>query len=234
MSSMHPPDPPSPTTVAAGREPSVAELMARMADGDTAAVFTLAAHHGNRVAGVVRRELRRCGVDQVARDDLDGLVLDACMALLEVAPAWRPDGAQPWWWAQGRILGEVRRWVGVHADALDDHEHGLDDRSEPVVSVDDEPIAATFARLVDREPVVGLLPEACRAARVGEEAMFCLLEYRIQQDQGDPSPAHTLAPRYGVTPEALRQRVSRSTRRLRRVVADDPRYAALADFVLVA
>ena len=66
------------------------------------------------------------------------------------------------------------------------------------------------------------------------EALVCLLDYRIQQDQGDPSPAHTLAGRYGVTPEALRQRISRGRRRLRHVVRTDPRFAAIADFELVA
>lgn len=215
--------------------PAVDALMARMAEGDSAAVFTLAEWHGNRIAGVVRRHLRTCGVDRIAPDDLRGLVLDACMALFEVAHAWRPGGALPWWWAQGRIFEEVRRWVGVHADSIEAAAQPLAEPAPGVVaSVDDEEVAATFARLVQEVPVVGLVAEACEAARIEAAAMYCLLEYRIQQDQGDPSPARTLAPRYGITPDALRQRVSRNVRRLRAVVADQPRFAPLADFVLVA
>ncbi len=217
--------PPDPTAVEV--------VMARLAAGDTAAVFTLAEHHGSRIAGVVRRHLRHCGVDRIAPEDLDGLVIDSCLALADVAGAWRHGGALPWWWASGRILGVVAEWVGVHADALDDRFDLEEARTAPAPT-DDEDIAATFARLVDEVPIVGLVAEACRVARVEEAALFCLLEYRIQKDQGDPSPAHTLAPRYGVTPEALRQRVSRNTRRLRRVVAAEPRFAPLADFVLVA
>lgn len=214
---------------AAPPEVPVTMLMARMADGDATAVFTLADQHGHRVAGVVRRQLRVCGVDHVARDDLDGLVLDACMELSEVALSWRPGLALPWWWAQGRIFQVVRRWVGVHADSLDVRPSLIEDRAAgEAASVLDEAVSKTFARLVDEVPVVGLVAEACDAARIEETAMFCLLEYRIQKDQGDPSPARTLAPRYGVSPDALRQRVSRSTRRLRAVVADDPRFAPLA------
>ena len=58
---------------------SVEAIMSRLAAGDTAAIFTLAEHHGHRVAGVVRRQLRVCGVDVVGADDLQSLVLDACM-----------------------------------------------------------------------------------------------------------------------------------------------------------
>jgi hypothetical protein len=62
----------------------------------------------------------------------------------------------------------------------------------------------------------------------------CLLDYCIQKDQGDPSPAHTLAERYGVTPDALRQRVCRGRRRLRAVVDADPRFEALSGLALGA
>lgn len=213
---------------------SVESIMARLAAGDTAAVFTLSEHHGHRVAGVVRRQLRRCGFHDVSREDLQSLVIDACMELLAVAPAWRPGGALPWWWAEGRIRSLVNRWVGVHADPLDDHWSDSDSGGEPVAACTEASIAETFARLVDEHPLVGLVAEAARAARLDDTVLVCLLDYRIQQDQGDPSPAHTLADRYGVSPDALRQRVSRGRRRLRRVVDTDPRFAPLVDFELVA
>lgn len=208
--------------------------MARLVAGDTAAVFTLFEHHGHRVAGVIRRQLRRCGVDDVAVEDLQSLVLDACMELLQVAASWRPGGALPWWWAEGRIRAVVNGWVGVHADNLDDHVEAIEDGEAFHAASDEAEIAETFARLVDEVPLVGLVAEAAREARIDELILLCLLDYRVQQDQGDPSPAHTLAPRYGVTPDALRQRVSRGRKRLRAVVDTDPRFAPIADFVLVA
>ncbi len=213
---------------------SVEAIMARLVAGDAAAVFTLVERHGHRVAGVIRRQLHRCGVDHITPDDLQALVIDACFEVRDVAPAWRPGGALPWWWAEGRIRAVVNGWVGVHADAIDDHWSQLDGEGEAPAPSVDASIAETFARLVEEVPLVGLVAEAARAARIDHTALVCLLDYRIQQDQGDPSPAHTLAHRYGVTPEALRQRVSRGRRRLRHVVETDPRFAALADFELVA
>ena len=208
--------------------------MARLVEGDPAAVFTLAEHHGHRVAGVVRRQLRRCGVDDIGVDDLQSLVIDACLELRDVAGAWRPGGALPWWWAEGRIRAVVNGWVGVHADSLDDHWAVVEEGDvEHARSVEDS-VAETFARLVREVPLVGLVAEAARAAKVDDVALVCILDYCIQQDQGDPSPAHTLAERYGVSPETLRQRICRSRRRLRQVVETDPRFAPLADFTLVA
>lgn len=214
---------------------SVETIMQRMVDGDPAAVFALATHHGARVAGVVRRHLRACGVDRVAKEDLDGLVLDACMVLRDVAPAWRVGGALPWWWAQGRIRSVVSAWVGVHADPLDERWAPIAGHEGAASAVThDEPVAETFARLVVDVPLVGLVAEACRAARVDELALECLLDYSMQQHQGDPSPAHTLAARYGVTPQALRKRISRDRARLRTVVRSEARFADLADLALVA
>lgn len=207
-------------------------IMARMAEGDPAAVFALATHHGARIGGVVRRHLRACGVDRIAKDDLDGLVLDSCMVLRDVAAAWRPGRALPWWWAEGRIRTVVSSWVGVHADPLDDRWIPPDD--DVPAPAGDEPVAATFARLVAEVPLVGLVAEACRAARVDDVALVCLLDYCMQQHQGDPSPAHTLAGRYGVTPETLRKRISRDRARLRAIVRSEERFADLADLALVA
>ena len=230
-------EPPSNARFAVGpldAELSVESIMARLVAGDGAAVFTLAEHHGHRVAGVVRRQLSRCGVDVVSRDDLQSLVIDACMALRDVAPAWRPGGALPWWWAEGRIRALVIAWVGVHADSIDDHWSDVDDVEPAAAASFEESVAATFARLVDEVPLVGLVAEAARAARINEISLMCMLDYCIQQDQGDPSPAHTLADRYGISPETLRQRICRGRRKLRYVVDTDPRFAALSDFELVA
>lgn len=214
-------------------EPSVEHLMGRMAAGDRAAIFELRVHHGHRVAQVVRRELERCGCRWIAPDDLDGLVVEACCELYEVASAWRPGGALPWWWARGRILQLARRHVGVHADSLDDsHRTAVDDA--PVASTLDEDVAETLRRMASTSSDLQLLRLACASARIDEDALVCLLEYRMHQDHGDPSPAHTLAPRYGVSAQTLRKRVSRAKRRLGDVVRDDERFRALSDLALTA
>ena len=119
-------------------------------------------------------------------------------------------------------------------DPLDDHLPAVEDGETSTAASFEDSVAATFARLVAEVPLVGLVAEAARQAKVDDVALYCLLDYSIQQDQGDPSPAHTLAERYGVSPETLRKRISRGRSRLRHVVASDPRYAALADFALVA
>lgn len=214
--------------------PSVAELMARMAAGDTAAVFALNEHHGHRIAGAVRTHLRECGVYRITPEDLQSLVLDACIELLAVAPAWRPGWAQPWNWAWGRIRGVVAAWVGTHALSLDGERPELDVEVPAAAPSTEDSLAEAFARLVEDEPLVRLVAEAAQVARVDDVALVCLLDYRVQQDQGDPSPAHTLAARYGVHPDTLRQRISRGRRRLREVVRTDPRFAAIADLELVA
>lgn len=227
-------EPDSPSLDDPSSDVTVESIMARLVSGDLAAVFTLHEHHGHRVAGVVRRQLSRCGVDRITPDDLHGLVLDACMELVAVAPSWRPGGALPWWWAEGRIRAVVNGWVDVHADDLDEHLSTIEAGVETPAPTDEDTILETFARLVDDVPIVGLVAEAARVAKVDEVSLCCLLDYSIQQDQGDPSPALTLAPRYGVTPDALRQRVSRTRRRLRAVVDHDPRFVPLAGFALVA
>lgn len=230
--------PMSPAPASPTRPPAdaftVEAIMSRLAAGDTAAIFALVEHHGHRVAGVVRRQLRACGVDVVGADDLQSLVLDACIELHGVAPAWRPGGALPWWWAEGRIRAVVNRWVGVHADSLDDHWAHAEREGEPPAPSAEDSLAEAFARLVADDPRVRLVADAARAAKVDDVALVCLLDYQIQQVQGDPSPAHTLAERYGTTPEAMRQRICRGRRRLRQVVATDPRFAVLADLELVA
>src|SRR5438874_8793244 len=99
------------------------EVMARMAGGDQAAVFTLYLEYGDHVAALMRRELRRLGVQHVEPDELDGLVLNGCLALLDGAGAWDPEGgALPWNWAVKRLAAIAAGWVGQHADPLDDHD----------------------------------------------------------------------------------------------------------------
>ena len=212
---------------------SVVELMARIVAGDTPAVFELATRHHTRIAAVLRRHLRAAGVHHIDETELDGLVIDSCHELAAVAAAWRPDGALPWHWATARLRNLVHGWIGVYSDALDDHAFHVADDAVVAASREDS-LDATFQRLVDEIPIVGELAAAAEVARVDEAALLCALDYLIHRDQGDPSPSQTLAPRYGLTPVALRQRVSRTRRRLRVVIESDERFAGLVDLPIVA
>lgn len=206
--------------------------MARLASGDDAAIFTLHQFYGNRIVSVVRRQLQHLNYGPVDGGDLAELVLDACIALSEVAGGWRPGGAQPWNWAAGRIRTIVNRWVGIYTSPLDGKPDVADDAS--YAAAVDPDLDEVFARLAEDTPIVSLVRSAAQAAKLDEAAFFMLVDYRIHQDQGDPSPAHTLAARHGLTPEAVRQRVSRGRKRLRDVIASDERYAPIADLALVA
>ena len=103
-------------------------IMARLGDGDEAAVVTLYERFGDRVAGTVRAVLRERGLTLV-RDEVGGLVFDACLAIGEVAGGWSPEGgALPWTWARRRIERCVDRLLGQRTVPLDEHVHVLDER----------------------------------------------------------------------------------------------------------
>lgn len=208
--------------------------MSRLAAGDRAAIFALNEHHGHRIVGVIRRQLSRIGFGNLDGEDLNGLVLDACMELAPIAGAWRPGGAAPWNWAEGRIRNIVNGWVGVYADSIDD-DHARQLIDDGLAAASQEPdLEATYRDLLEKVPIVSKVHDAARMARLDDAALLLIVEYRIHQNQGDPSPAHTIAARHGVSPEAVRQRVSRSRRRLREVIRSDPRFAEIADLDLVA
>jgi hypothetical protein len=72
-------------------------VMAAMAAGDKAAVFSLYREFSGQLAAFMGRELRRLGVDHAGAEDLDGMVIDACFVLFYCGAAWKPEGgALPW------------------------------------------------------------------------------------------------------------------------------------------
>lgn len=207
--------------------------MARLADGDDAAVFALHEQFGNRITGLVRRQLWSLGRHTVTPDELDELVMDACLVIRDVAGGWRPGGAQPWNWAQRRIRAAIARSLGIYASPLDMHAPHLSDDRIPAPCVD-ELVAETLARLVDEDERLALFAEATRIAGVDDVTLVQWLEYKIHMDSGDPSPAHTVGHLYGLEPATVRKRVSRARRRVHAVLKQDPRFADLADLALVA
>jgi len=206
-------------------------VMARLARGDRAAVVTLYQDFGRVLAAVVRRHLSSFGTQDVTREDLDGLVLDACFAIADCAPAWDPaTSVAPWTWAERRIAALVNRSIGQYADELDDRAFELPAGGAGDVD-DTSPLDLLDAR---REPVCRLLRDAFDSAGVSERDRKLLLETRLQASLGDPSPATTVGMLFDMQPAAVRQAVKRTRDRLRGLADAESRYAPLADLALLA
>src|SRR4051812_26203931 len=109
------------------RQRRLREVMEAMARGDRAATFDLYAEFGAPIRATIRRLLRRLELDSVPQEELDSLVIDACLELQSCADAWDPTGgAMPWNWAERRLLSIVSRWVGQHSDTLEDRVEVID------------------------------------------------------------------------------------------------------------
>jgi hypothetical protein len=135
-------------------------------------------------------------------------------------------------WAERRLLAVVSRWVGQHADAIDDKHEVIDIvvTSSGAPSAEPSPLEL-LARLDD--PTCRLLREALASiASVRDQTI--LLEVGLQRSLGDTSPAVTIGPHVGLRPDAVRQVLRRLRQRLSALAAAEPRYAPLVDLELLA
>lgn len=201
------------------------QLMAGMATGDAAFLFAFVDEFGPTVRAVVRRIVESMGRHDIARDgdELDGLALDACDVIFARAGSWRPGGAAPWNWAFKAIRSEVARAIGHRVVELDDQVDGeADSRAGAVVDLTGDDLGV----LIGRHPAVRLLDDAIRSVGTAS-AQDLYWEYRLQQGFGDPSPAHTVAHRFGKTPAAVRQACKRHGDAVWRIVQAEPRFADL-------
>jgi hypothetical protein len=214
-------------------------IMASIAGGDRAAVATLYVEFGAQIAATMRSELRRQGVEQVSAEDLDGLVIDACLEVGRVAGSWDPTrGALPWTWARLRLRRIVSGFVGIHTTEfdVDAHDAGRRDDGEPVHAAADARDDAEALAVLSRRghPLAALLMEAFETLGVSARNQLIVLGYQVQESARDPSPARTIAAQQGLQPDAVRQVVSRTRRKLRQLASADRRFEALAATPLVA
>jgi DNA-directed RNA polymerase specialized sigma24 family protein len=213
-------------------------IMARLAEGDEAAVVTLYERFGDRVAGTVRAVLRERGLTLV-HDEVGGLVLDACLAIAAVASAWSPDGgALPWTWARRRIERCVDRLIGQRTVPLDEHLHLVESEATGGYAgfeLDDgRPLCTALAGLSATDSRCRLLDDAFDRAAVSALDREVCLQYAAEQHTGNRSPATTVGAMFALKEPTVRQRVRRSRERLRRLAAADTRFAPLAQLPLLA
>lgn len=212
----------------------LSSIMRAMGDGNDAAVLHLHQEFFSPIAAVVRVELRRHHVHRIDDDDLNGLVLDVCFALSSCARAWNSDGALPWQWARPRVAAVVSSWVGQFAESFDPDRHAGGPATVAEPWTGHEPsmleLLDDLARL---HPALALLREALTQVGSARDQEL-LIAYVVQQQAGDTSPAVTLGATFDVSPEAVRQAVSRMRRGLRQLAATDERYELISGLALVA
>lgn len=212
----------------------MAAIMAAMATGDPAPVFWLHAEFGGHIGAAMRRELRRLGVENLAPEELDGMVIDACFELFDCGAAWGPmGGALPWTWARHRLRRIASAWVGQYADELDVERIDMGGDTSPPALASDQAELDVLSHLAEDHPGCALVLAALEQVATWRDRAI-VLEVRTQVAGGDPSPAFTVARRHGVTPEVVRQVVCRVRARLIRLAAHEDRFASLADLPMVA
>jgi hypothetical protein len=212
----------------AERRRELERIMAGLAAGDVAMVVALA----TAFAGELRRTLvalaSEAGLPRPSDDDLDGLVFDAASALQRVARSWRPDGgALPWVWGRGRLLQVLRADAGP-AVVLTPTPLGADDADRPSPAwAGDEPAAvAVLERVAAQRGDAALVRDALDLV-VSPRDRELLLLHAQQVAAGDPSPAVTVGIELDRSPDAVRQAVHRSRRKLERLALAERRFELL-------
>jgi hypothetical protein len=213
------------------------EIMAAMASGDTVALGALYDEYGDPIRRVVRKELARLGVTHLDAAEIDGLALDVCTDLFRRAKSLDPArGVVPWTWAGFRVRALVGAYVGQFTDPLP--EGGPAEAAteaaaaHPPAGRDDEHVLVTLGRLAAVRSELRLLEEALgRVSRPAQQEI--LFEVRLQANQGDPSPAVTIAWARALRPDSVRQTCKRVIDKVSRLAATDPYFAPLADLPLL-
>jgi len=218
----------------ANEDRRLAEIMGVLAGGDRAAAVTLYAEFGGRIAGGVRRRLRELGIHTPGDQLVADLVMDACFELSDCASGWkRGGGALPWTWARRRIDAMIAKSVGIFTDPLDESVGEWLVNPASTSCAADLGAAAVLDVLAGRDGRAGLLIEAFAAAKVSERDRAVTLEYRLQGELGDASPANTVGAEFGLKPDHVRQIVKRTRTRLARLADGDVRFRRLADLPLL-
>ena len=206
----------------------LAEIMARMAEGDHAAAITLYFEFGSYIETRVARMARAQGATHLTREDILAMTMDVCLDLLPRAGSWDPDGgALPWVWAERRLVAIVGDYIGRYGTSLDEELHG--DRGDGDVAPPERDLGEdeALAHLADRDPTCALLQEALGLVTTSLRNLRVVLLFEVQRASGDPSPAVTVADELGMRPDAVRKVVQRTKDGVVRLAAREDRFAPL-------
>jgi hypothetical protein len=135
-----------------------------------------------------------------------------------------------------RVRSIVGRYVGQFADPLPEGgpaDVGADAAAvDTPVAGDDESVLVTLGRLAGVRRELRLLEEALgRVSRPGQQEI--LFEVRMQVNEGDPSPAATIARARALRPGCVRQTCKRVIDKVSPLAATGPHFAPLADLALL-
>ena len=200
-------------------------LMAAMASGDLAALWTFHETFEAKLRAVVLADVRSMHRPDVARDAerIDSLTADAATVIFDRASGWKPGGAKPWNWAARAIRSMVAAEIGHRLAELGDDE-SVDGEAggAPVVSDAD----LTIEHFVSLDPVFKPFGEAWRSVSSERDQEAAWL-FRIQKETGDPSPARTVADEFDISPANARKIHERHFVRVKAVIWDDERFDSL-------
>lgn len=213
--------------VAAG---SLEAIMERLAARDGAALHSLIEAHRADLLRSVRAVAGQRGA-RLTAEQVDELVVDAALAISDIARAWRPGGAPPWIYARGRIANAVDRVIGQWADELEPERYDVEALAPSHGSEPDT--LALLESLAARQSTAALLHDGlARVASPRDRMVF--VEHGVQVSMGDPSPAVTVGQQFGLKPATVRQQTRRIRLRLQGLAESDPRYGELAMLPMVA
>ncbi len=215
-----------------GRYDKLTKLMTLVAGGDRNAAFVLRLDFDRELKNAVRRAATEVG-RKLPSDEVEAVATDFCTWLVTHAGAWRPGGALPWRWAAAHLQALVRENQGFWPLTAVEPVEG--EMPEALVAVmDDQDLLDTVARLAAVDERVADLLFVLGAASAAPRDIALLLDLAEQSVAGDPSPSHTIAPRYGLSPDAVRKRAQRMRDKVHDYIAEHPEFAELAELPLLA
>ena len=204
---------------------SLEVLMAAMASRDLASLWTFHETFQSTLRAVVLAEVRSMNRDDVARDAgrIDSLTADAAMVIFDRAAGWKPGGAKPWNWAALAIRSMVAAEIGHRLAELGEEESADGEVGGASIRSDADLTIEHFVSLTTEFVPFG---EAWRSVGSGRDQDVAWL-YRVQKETGDPSPAHTVADEFGISPANARKIHQRHFGRVSSVIWSDERFEPL-------
>ncbi len=211
------------------RRDELERVMQGLAAGDVAMVVALVAAFGGELRRTLVALAAEAGLPRPPDDELDGLVYAAAEAIGRAARGWSPaGGAVPWVWARHRLLAVLRDDAGNGPPTLLLGAARPPEPPDPPATWggDDGAAVELLAGVATRRPDAALVQAALEQVVPAADRELLLLHAQQVAD-GDPSPAVTVGREVRRSPDAVRQAVHRSRRKLERLALDDRRFEPL-------